>query len=383
MRSSRLRLLIPIALLLVLAGSAPRISGYAVDLPAKLSDQEFWKLTEDLSEPNGAFRSENLLSNEMVLWTLLPQVIARTKPGGVYVGVGPEQNFSYIAAMRPRMVFITDIRRGNLHVLMMYKALFEMSADRAEFVGRLFTKTRPAGLSAKSTSRELMDAYWDAKTGDEAAYTENLAAIHRHLTKTRTIPLPAEDVDGIARAYRAFYFYGPAMNYNATTALTQVSGGRAATYWDLMTQTDSAGQGISYLASEEKFRIIKDLYSRNLLIPLVGNFSGPKTVRAIGDYVRKAGATVTAFYVSTVEPYLRRDGSLPAFCASVATMPMDDGSVFIRPGNAQAVRSMVPLGEMFGYATELRSATQGRGVFSMEFDHYAPVSQAAALEILK
>ncbi|HLA07022.1 MAG TPA: elongation factor G [Anaerolineales bacterium] len=55
----------------------------------------------------------------------------------------------------------------------------------------------------------------------------------------------------------------------------------------------------------------------------------------------------------------------------------------VRPGNAQAVHSMVPLGEMFGYATELRSATQGRGVFSMEFDHYAPVSQAAALEILK
>src|SRR5687767_7220742 len=55
----------------------------------------------------------------------------------------------------------------------------------------------------------------------------------------------------------------------------------------------------------------------------------------------------------------------------------------VRPGNAQAVRSMVPLGEMFGYATELRSATQGRGVFSMEFDHYAPVSQTAALEILR
>jgi len=55
----------------------------------------------------------------------------------------------------------------------------------------------------------------------------------------------------------------------------------------------------------------------------------------------------------------------------------------VRPGNAQALRAMVPLGEMFGYATELRSATQGRGVFSMEFDHYAPVSQAAAQEILK
>ena len=55
----------------------------------------------------------------------------------------------------------------------------------------------------------------------------------------------------------------------------------------------------------------------------------------------------------------------------------------VRPGNAQALRAMVPLGEMFGYATELRSATQGRGVFSMEFDHYAPVSQSVAQEIMK
>jgi elongation factor G len=55
----------------------------------------------------------------------------------------------------------------------------------------------------------------------------------------------------------------------------------------------------------------------------------------------------------------------------------------MRPGNAQAVIGMVPLAEMFGYATELRSATQGRGVFSMEFDHYAPVSETVAQEILK
>lgn len=55
----------------------------------------------------------------------------------------------------------------------------------------------------------------------------------------------------------------------------------------------------------------------------------------------------------------------------------------VRLGNAQAVNAMVPLGEMFGYATELRSATQGRGVFSMEFDHYAPVSETVAQGILK
>ncbi len=67
-------------------------------------------------------------------------------------------------------------------------------------------------------------------------------------------------------------------------------------------------------------------------------------------------------------------GSLNSRRASILGME-------IRP-SAQAVRAMVPLGEMFGYATELRSETQGRGVFSMEYDHYAPVSESIAQEIL-
>jgi elongation factor G len=59
------------------------------------------------------------------------------------------------------------------------------------------------------------------------------------------------------------------------------------------------------------------------------------------------------------------------------------GGMEMRPGNAQAVRATVPLGEMFGYATDLRSGTKGRGVFSMEFDHYAPVSAKVMEDILK
>jgi hypothetical protein len=139
------------------------------------------------------FTSDNLLSNEQVFARLLPDLLAKTKPGGVYLGVGPEQNFTYMAAMKPRMAFITDIRRGNLHLQLMYKALFELSADRAEFVSRLFTKPRPAGLSASTSVTDLMNAYWEAFTADEAKFAANLKAVNDHLTRTHRIPLSGEE----------------------------------------------------------------------------------------------------------------------------------------------------------------------------------------------
>ena len=114
-------------------------------LPPALSDQEFWSLSEALSEPAGAFTlSDNLLSNEP---HLAENVRRLPRGGGVYSGVGPEQNFSYIAGMRPAMAFIVDIRRENRSLHLLYKALFDLSADRVEFVSRLFSRPRLAGLA--------------------------------------------------------------------------------------------------------------------------------------------------------------------------------------------------------------------------------------------
>src|SRR5678815_221174 len=181
-----------LATMLVLA---PQVGATADTLPASLSDKEFWNLSETLSEPNGFFRSDNLLSNELNLSTLAAALAARVKPGGVYLGVGPEQNFTYIAAIRPKIAFITDIRRGNLHMHLMYKALFELSDNRAEFLSRLFTKKRPAGLTEKSSAADLMNAYWDIFTSDEATYKANLQAIDDVLVNKHHFPLSQEDLN--------------------------------------------------------------------------------------------------------------------------------------------------------------------------------------------
>lgn len=344
---SRRRAILAAGLLIVLgvgglsaAARAPLASG---SLPAKLSDQEFWKLVVDFSESDGFFRSDNLLSNESGFQEVIPELLSTSKPGRVYLGVGPEQNFTYIAATRPSMVFIVDIRRGNLDLQLMYKALFELSVDRADFVSRLFARKRPDGLTATSTVNEIFDAFLNAESSD-ALYKEHLATIQQHLVATHGFALSRQDLEGIEYVYRAFYSFGPRLRYSSTgPAGTPYQ----PTYAALMTATDVKGQARGYLASEDTFQFIRDLERRNLIVPLVGNFGGPKAIRAVGQYLKERDATVSAFYLSNVEQYLRMDGIWRDFCSNVTALPLDETSTFIRSVRRTTDRPM------FGLSNEL------------------------------
>ena len=323
-----------LALVLQLLLHSPTPAGTRDTLPRELADHDFWSLIEQISEPDGSFRSnsgspDNLLSNESMVSTVAALVADRVKPSGVYLGVGPEQNFTYIAAIRPRIAFITDIRRGNLHLHLMYKALFEMSANRSDFVARLFTRKRPASLSRRSTAAQLMNAYLRTGPDDETTYQANLRSITEHLTRTRGLPLGAEDLAGIEYVYRHFHRFGPAINY---TSSINGRSGSAISYASIMSAADRvSGEEHGYLATEDNFAAVKALQSKNLIVPVVGDFAGPKALRAVGDYLESHGATVTAFYVSNVEMYLQRNGVWSAFCANVAALPLDTASIFIRP----------------------------------------------------
>jgi hypothetical protein len=325
--------LLTLAIGLVTASAPPRLAAAADTLPQRLSDQEFWKLSQELSEPDGFFRSDNLLSNELYYPSVMGDLVRRTKPGGVYLGVGPEQNFNYITAIKPKIVFITDVRRGNLHTQLMYKALFELSKDRADFVGRLFTKRRPEGLTERSTAAEIINAYWDVVTSPEAAFRENAQAIRDVLTKKHSLPISEDDLNSIIeRVYWHFWWHGLQITYNSSSGGT--GRGNMTDYASLMIAQDDGGGFRSYLSSEEGFRFLKDLEERNLVVPVVGNFGGPKALRAVGKYVRDRGATVTAFYLSNVEQYLQQDGLWMTFCANVASMPLDASSTFIRSASS-------------------------------------------------
>lgn len=308
----------------------------AQSTPDRLSDDAFWKLSAELSEPDGAFQSENLLSNETDFPHVMSQLQRMAKSKGVYLGVGPEQNFNYIAAIRPGMAIIIDIRRQNLVEHLLYKAVFEMSPNRSEFVARLFSRKRIGELNDSMPAAELFDAYSDAPA-DMTEYRRNLKDVEALLTRTHGFALSKEDLAGLEYVYSAFRDFGPLIDYSSR------GGGPAGrfsrpSYARLMTETDRAGREWSYLASEQSYRVVRDLEQRNLIVPLTGDLAGPKTIRAVGKYLNERDAVVSAFYVSNVEQYLFQggdrignpNGGAAAFYENVATLPLDRSSTLIR-----------------------------------------------------
>jgi len=350
--TTRRRFLLALPLLAVAIGvlSSTLAVSAAGKLPARLTDAEFWTLIADLSEPGGTFRSDNLLSNEARFQFILPELGSVARPGGAYMGVGPEQNFTYIAAVRPAIAFIVDIRRGNLDLQLMYKALFELSADRADFVSRLFSRKRPTGLRAGSSAAQIFSAYLAVDPSDEL-YGRNLKEIQRQLTSKHGFALTADDVTQIESIYSAFFTFGPAIQYSSSEGLGSTY---QPTYADLMLATDINGRPRGYLTSDEAFAYLKDLESRNLVVPVVGNFAGPKAIRAVGTYLRQRESIVSVFYLSNVEQYLRLQRSWNTFCANVAALPLDDDSTFVRAGHGgRQARGTAMTAELGGMAAEV------------------------------
>jgi len=332
-------------------------------LPGKLTDQQFWNLSVSMSEPNGYFRSENLVSNEHTFQYVIP-MLERRVHGGVYLGVAPDQNFTYITAIKPRMAFIVDIRRGNLLEHLMYKAIIEMSADRAEFLSRLFSKSRPRGVGATSTIEQLFTAYDGVQTS-EPLYRENVQAIKDQLVKRHGFKLSADDLQQLEGIYWHFYWEGPGLRYTMTAGVPNGGmnrsgswnrgwgwGGNFPTYEELVQQADWEGRSRSYLASEEAYAFLRSFEERNLLVPVVGNFAGPKALRAVAKYAREHREVVTAFYVSNVEQYLFQDNLFTDFYRNVQTLPLDDSSTFIRSVSSRMGYSG-PMQWMDGRATVL------------------------------
>jgi hypothetical protein len=321
---------VPAGLLLIflLYGCGPEPPIHVQEtLPAGLTDEEFWNMITTFSEPDAYFPSDNFLSNESGYQSVIPAMLQTLKPGGVYIGVGPEQNFTYIVALQPKIAFIIDIRRQNMLEQLFYKALMETSADRVEFLSRLFARTGVES-TPDSTPEALFRSY-KLNRPIPAFFETNLRRVVEYLENQKGFKLSEQDEAGIRHVAQAFFKSGPDLSYTFLGGYGDFR--RMPTYSELMAESDGVSWNWNFLATEDQFRAIQRMQKSNLIVPLVGDFAGPKAIRAVAQYLQEHGSTVRTFYTSNVEQYLFQNGkNWRRFYDNCAFLPTDSTSTFIR-----------------------------------------------------
>jgi hypothetical protein len=297
-------------------------------LPEKLPATEFARLINDFSEPGGEFLSDNLISNETAYLYISEKLKQLNASGGAYIGVGPEQNFTCIARIRPRIAFIVDVRRMAAIQHLTYKAIFHQAPTRAEFLSRLLSRplTKEKAPGADATIGALIE-YFSRATADEKFYAANLAAIRKMIEQEFQFPLTAPDLKELEFVLQNFRAEGLEISFRLYGGWQQ---GYFPTLKEVIAATDQQGRQGNFLASQEDYDFVREMQQKNLIIPVTGDFGGKKALASIGDYLRRHGVTVMAFYTSNVEQYLFDGRSFAAFAGNVRKLPVNDQSLFIR-----------------------------------------------------
>jgi hypothetical protein len=302
-----------------------------------------------LSEPEGAFDTDNLVSNEGTYLTVVPALVAGGVRGGVYIGVGPDQNFSYIARVRPALAYIVDVRRDNLLLHLLLKAIFARAPTRVEYLSLLTGRGPPAQPSDwHGASIDRIVAHVDAAQPQPAA----VRLLRRRLEQTISgfgVPLSAEDHASIERFHQAFVNQGLDLRFQSHGRPPRA---HYPTLRDLVRATDQNWRQWSYLASEDDYRFLRTLQMRDGLIPVVGDVSGTHALQAIAAGMSARGEHLSAFYISNVEDYLFREGRFGRFVDNVGRLPLGPHSVMIRAifGGGGSVTVLQRVDEMLSAA---------------------------------
>jgi hypothetical protein len=303
------------------------VVGVGATLRSPQAQTAFAAQVASLSEPGGYFDTDNLISNERSYLDVLPDLDKQNVRGGVYIGVGPDQNFSYIAHVKPSVAFILDIRRDNLLLHLLFKALFAQSHTRVEYLALLFGRPFPADVNPWRTAPIAQIAEYVGKSSGDARFIDDLRGRLDRVVKGFGVPLSGDDLTTIDRFHRRFITSGLALQFQSFGRYGQ---SYYPTYGELLLATDTTGRQGNYLASEDAFQFVKSLQDRDRIIPVTGNLSGPSALVAIGRAMSEKGETLSAFYASNVEFYLQRDGTYLRFVSNLGRVPHTNRSVIIR-----------------------------------------------------
>jgi hypothetical protein len=248
--------------------------------------------------------------------------------GGAYIGVGPQQNFNYIARLRPRWAFIVDIRRENLLQHLLFNAALAQAETPYQYLCWLFSKPADTENEVPPGAQidEMLD-HFEKASPSKKILEANAATLLSHIEHSLGIALGPEERSTVRSFHAAFYHEQLDIRFH--------SHGRPPmrhhpTFRRLVLARGEDGAPAHFLASLETYSTVRELARSGRLVPVVGDFAGSHAFAAIGAFLREQGETVSAFYVSNVEFYLMRAGRFGKYVANIRSLPLTDDSLFIR-----------------------------------------------------
>lgn len=305
--------------------SVPELKGLSSE--EEVAADAFGDLIERLSGAGGYFDTDNLISNESSYLHVIPRLKKLGLTGGAYLGVGPDQNYSYIAHLEPEIAIIVDIRRDNMLTHLLYKALFEFSEDRLAFLANLFARYPANGNANDALSvQKLMEVIEGADVLKEEELEKLLTVVQGKIEQFG-VKLSEEDFATIRNIHLAFIAEGPGLRFKSHGRTSQ---SHYPTYKQLATETTVTGETVGFLSDEAYFRQLKVMHEADLIVPVVGNFAADDALPKVGAYLKEMGFEVSAFYTSNVEFYLMYQQNIGQFVENVRQLPLKEESVFIR-----------------------------------------------------
>jgi hypothetical protein len=287
-----------------------------VVFPAR--DQAFARVVAGLSEPETGRPADNLITNEDSFARVADELDRIAPEGGVYLGVGPDQNFTFIAHARPRLAFVLDFRRRNALLHLAHKALFAHAPDRVSYLTRL-TARRPRPLPEDPTPDDLVAAFEGVEM-DRARLDATIAEAASYLGPLGVLA----DTEWPELEKILAKLAGPGMNARFL-ALPMYP-----TFGHLVCSRDRTGRPSHFLARESWYQAVRGAQLGDRVLPLVGDFAGPAALPALAAWLRRRDLAVSAFYASDVEFFLLRYGKFAAYAANLAKLPWLEGAVLIR-----------------------------------------------------
>ena len=278
----------------------------------------FGRLVEQLSESGGIFDTDNLISNEASYLHILGAIRSFNVTGGAYIGVGPDQNFSYIAAIRPNVAFIVDLRRDNLLLHLLFKAVFETAENRLDFLCILFGRPSPPELGAwRNRPLPELLAYLDRTPADTVRHNRTHAALLERI-RGYGVPLGTQGHVTLRRFHAEFARLGLDLRF---TSYGRGPRSYYPTIRQLYLEKDLLGKPSSFLASEDDFKFLQTLERQGRVIPVVGDFGGTRAFKSIAKWLSERNQSVSLFYTSNVEFYLFRQGTFRRYVENVRSLP--------------------------------------------------------------